>query len=276
MTGYAETIKALKNGAERHPEVADLIGLHCALLEIQKAAPVPAPPATLTAAEAQSRLERGEPLLSPLEVDADPATLSELCARIGFTIAEHKRKQVRALARIHAWLYERRDRIGALAAEHLRSGVPSSGNGAGIDAGLLAFIFNSALRPFLRAQAQAVAPLLKRARWYRGYCPICGGEPDMAALEKSGGRRRLICSRCDSEWAFRRLGCPFCGNKEPADLAYHPSNDQVYRLAICERCHRYLKTIDLRQATGEHPLAAERVFTARMDVEAGKAGYRGA
>ncbi|MCJ7831514.1 MAG: formate dehydrogenase accessory protein FdhE, partial [Dehalococcoidia bacterium] len=101
------------------------------------------------------------------------------------------------------------------------------------------------------------------------------GEPDMAALGKGSGRRRLLCSRCDSEWTFRRLGCPFCGNDEPGQLAHYPSDDHIYRLSVCERCRRYLKTIDLRAAAAEHPLAAERILSAGMDVAAERAGYRG-
>jgi FdhE protein len=275
MISYADIVQALKDGEERHPELADLIGMYCSLLEIQDEANLPTRQPTLAPVEAQGRLERGEPLVSPDEVEADPAVLAELCARIGFAIAERKRERVNELARIHAWFYERRERIGALAAEYLRSGHLSSGNGPGIDAGMLTFVFNASLRPFLRAQAQALAPLVEKAVWYRGYCPICGGEPDMAALEKAGGQKRLICSRCDTEWAFRRLGCPYCGNEEAAQLAYFPSDDQVYRLNVCERCNRYLKTIDLRMAAAEHPLPAERILTAGMDVAAEKAGYRG-
>jgi len=96
----------------------------------------------------------------------------------------------------------------------------------------------------------------------------------MASLAKQSGQRKLLCSRCDTEWVYKRLGCPFCGNDEPKELAFFPSDDNVYRLAVCERCHRYLKTIDLRETATERPLAAERVLTAGMDVTAQSTGYR--
>jgi FdhE protein len=275
MIDYSEITKALKQGAERHPELADTIDLYCTLLEIEGRAQVPPHQPALSKSEAQARLGEGRPLVSPEELDADPQTLGDLCAEIGFTIAKHKRERVKTLAQIHAWLYERREGIRALAVEYLRQGQIAEGDGAALDRGLLAFIFSRALRPFLRAQAQALAPWVDDGTWYRGYCPICGGEPDMAALEREAGRRRLLCSRCDNEWTFRRLGCPFCGNEEPQQLGYYPSDDQVYRLSVCERCHRYLKTIDLREAAGEHPLAGERVLTVGMDAAAEKAGYRG-
>src|SRR4030043_218076 len=89
--------------------------------------------------------------------------------------------------------------------------------------------------------ARDLAPLVDDAGWYRGYCPVCGGEPDMAALGKGSGRRRLLCSRCDSEWTFRRLGCPFCGDEEAGKQVHYPSDDHVYRLSVCEDCRRYVK-----------------------------------
>jgi len=275
MISYSEIAKALEQGAEEHPELADTIKLYCALLDIQDRAQVPPHQPALTAVEARARLEQGHPLMSPDELDADAASLAELCARIGFTIAEHKRERVKSLAQIHAWLYERRAQIGTLAIEYLRSGRAPTGATVGMDRGLLTFVLNSGLRPFLRAQAEALAPLVDDASWYRGHCPICGGEPDMAALGKGNGRRRLLCSRCDSEWTFRRLGCPFCGNDEAGQLAHYPSDDNVYRLSVCERCHRYLKTVDLRGAAGERPLAAERILTTGMDAAAESMSYRG-
>ena len=275
MIDYRDIAEALGQGVEKHPELGDTIRLYCALLEIQDRAQVPPHQPALTSAEAHARLEQGLPLMSPDELDADPTSLAELCARIGFTIAEHKREHVKALAQIHAWLYERRHQIRTLAVEYLRSGGVSISAAAGINRGLLVFVLSSGLRPFLRAQAEALAPLVDDASWYRGYCPFCGGEPDMAALGKGNGRRRLLCSRCDSEWTFRRLGCPFCGTEEAGQLPYYPSDDKVYRLGVCEGCRRYLKTIDLREVAGEHPLAAERILTAGMDQTAEKMGYRG-
>ncbi len=159
--------------------------------------------------------------------------------------------------------------------EYLREGRVSKGEEAGLEGPLLSFIFTHSLRPLLRAQAAALSGHVNDSQWYRGRCPICGGEPDIAALERGSGQRRLLCSRCDSEWAYLRIACPFCGNEDPSQLAYYPSDDKVYRLSVCERCHRYLKTVDLRETAGEKLLPAERILTVGMDVAAEKAGYRG-
>ena len=273
MISYAEIAEALRQGGRKHPELADTIDLYCALLEIQQEAQVPPRRLTLTAAEARARLDQGEPLMAPDEVEADSAALTELCFRIAFAIAERRRDRVNVLARIHAWLDEKQREAGALAADYLRKGhLPAVDRH--IDPGLLTFVFSTSLRPFLRARAEDLAPFVDDSAWYRRHCPICGGQPDMAALEKDSGRRRLLCSRCDNEWTFRRLGCAFCPNEDPAKLAYYPTDDDVYRLTVCEQCRRYLKTIDLREAAGERYLAAERILTVSLDAAAEEAGYR--
>jgi formate dehydrogenase maturation protein FdhE len=273
MTGYTEIIESLQKGAEGHPELAETAGLYCRLLEIEAQADIPAPTRVPGSDEARALLQQGKPLLNLDEIEIDSGKLTELAMQIAFAIAEQRRERVRELADIHAWLHRRRDRMRSLAIAYLRgNGIPDSNSG--IDGGLLAFVVHSALRPFLRAYADALGRFVDAGAWYRGYCPICGGEPDMAALEKSGGRRRLLCSRCDAEWSYRRLGCPFCGNDDPKDLAFFPSDDKVYRLAVCECCHRYIKTVDLRETPTERPLAAARVLTAGMDVAAQGTGYQ--
>jgi len=274
MISYAEIAEALKQGGKRYPELADTIELYCALLEIQEQAHVPSRRLTLTAAGARARLEQGDPLMAPDELEADSAALTELCFRIACAVGERNQDRESVLARIQAWLYSRQREAGVLAADYLRNGhLPAVDQD--VDPGLLAFVFSTGLRPFLRARAEDLSPFVDDGAWYRGHCPICGGEPDMAALEKDSGRRRLLCSRCDNEWTFRRLGCPFCANEDPAQLAFYPTDDNIYRLTVCEQCRRYLKTIDLREVAGERYLAAERILTVSMDVGAEEAGYRG-
>jgi hypothetical protein len=127
--------------------------------------------------------------------------------------------------------------------------------------------------PFLRRYAAALAPLVNLETWYRPYCPVCGGEPDFAALDKPHGARRLLCSRCDFEWPFRRTSCPFCGNDKPEQYLYVPSEDGIYRLYLCDRCRRYLKVIDRRELVEERLLPVERILTLPMDQAARQEGY---
>jgi FdhE protein len=131
-----------------------------------------------------------------------------------------------------------------------------------------------ALMPYLAWAAERVLPHVDQERWKRGYCPVCGGAPDFAALDAETGARHLLCSRCNSQWRYRRLGCPFCDVADHARLVYYPSEDGVYRLYVCRECRRYLKTIDLRETARTVLLPVERVTTVAMDVTARQEGYR--
>jgi FdhE protein len=273
VVGYARILEELHSQADKRPELADFIQLHCELLQAQARGQFSPRGPALSDEEATERLRQGSSLLSPESLELDGQTLAALCDEIGSIAVGHRPDLKDTLASIRAWLEEKRGQIEALAVEYLREGRVREGEGAGLDGKLLAFIFNNALRPLLRAEAEALAPRVDDSAWYRSRCPICGGEPDMAALERESGRRRLLCSRCDSEWTFQRIGCPFCGNDNPVQLAYYPSDDRVYRLSVCEQCRRYLKTIDLRQIAGERLLPAERVLTVAMDMAALDAGY---
>ncbi len=104
--------------------------------------------------------------------------------------------------------------------------------------------------------------------WRRGYCPICGGKPNFAFLDKERGARWLLCSRCDAQWLFQH-----CGTQDQNALAYFSSDDGLYRLYVCEQCKSYVKAIGLRQTEAEILLPLERVLTADMDRQAQEKGY---
>lgn len=131
-----------------------------------------------------------------------------------------------------------------------------------------------ALKPYLEWAAEQVSSHVDQRRWRRGYCPVCGGAPDLATLDEESGARHLLCSRCDSQWDYRRLGCPFCNTTDHTKLAYYPSEDGVYRLYVCQECRHYLKTIDLRETARAIVLPAERIITVAMDMAAQQRGYR--
>jgi formate dehydrogenase maturation protein FdhE len=176
---YEQVGQRLRQEAARRPELASIIELYCALLEAQGQAQVE-PGVALDAAEAAARLEQGLPLLSPEALAGDGPALADLCERIASIVADHQPELNDAVAAVRGWLNRERERLGALAVEYLREG--RIGEGEDEDVGLLAFIFDSALRPFLRARAQALAPLVKEGAWYRGSCPVCGGEADRLSV----------------------------------------------------------------------------------------------
>lgn len=138
---------------------------------------------------------------------------------------------------------------------------------------LLSTIFASAVKPFLAREAVALKPVLDMDNWRRGYCPICGGNPDLSYLTRENGARRLVCSRCDTEWLFQRLECPYCENYDQNKLSFFTDGSGTYRLYVCDQCKRYIKSVDLRQCKEETLLPLERLTTIDLDRQAQEKGY---
>jgi FdhE protein len=135
-----------------------------------------------------------------------------------------------------------------------------------------ALIAGLALVPYLQRACSAILPHIPQNAWQRPYCPVCGGKPSFAELGKESGTRRLLCSRCSAEWMYGRLGCAFCEGTEKH--MYYQSMDELYRLYVCDRCNRYLKTIDRRQTDRDVHLPVECIVTVPMDIAAQQKGYR--
>jgi FdhE protein len=139
---------------------------------------------------------------------------------------------------------------------------------------LLHAIIDATLKPFLVSHSKVLLSLVDQERWRRNYCPICGGRPDFAFLDRETGARWLLCSRCDTEWLFQRLQCPYCDTQNQDDLAYFTDDEGIYRLYVCEHCKKYIKAIDLRNTKAEVLLPLERLFTLDMDRQAQEKGYQ--
>jgi FdhE protein len=110
--------------------------------------------------------------------------------------------------------------------------------------GLLRLLGWTALRPLLAATIEEAAPLRTEERWGHEHCPTCGAVPALAVLAGDGASRTraLACGPCGTRWAYRRLGCPFCDNADPARLGVLEVEGTALRLDVCGACGGYLKT----------------------------------
>ncbi len=142
-----------------------------------------------------------------------------------------------------------------------------------VNQALLKNLIHASFKPFLVSYSTALLNLVNQESWRRSYCPICGGSPDFAFLDTERGARWLVCSRCDTEWLFQRLQCPYCDTTDQNTLSYFTDNEGLYRLYVCEKCKCYLKTIDLRQAKSEIMVPLERLLALDLDRQAQENGY---
>jgi FdhE protein len=206
-------------------------------------------------------------------LELDWVAFSELYEKVCRVAAQHRPDLASDFGRLRTLLKDNPESLRAVLEGYLENGRLESREEED-ETELLEFVLNHAMRPFLQAYADALGPLLKQELWQLGRCPICGGEPDLAFLDEESGARHLVCSRCDSQWVFPRVKCPFCNTSEPSDLSYFPSEDEKHRLYVCGNCKRYLKTIDLRKRRSHVLLLVERVTTVALDILARQEGYR--
>jgi len=107
-------------------------------------------------------------------------------------------------------------------------------------------------------------------------CPYCDSRPQLAVLrpEGDGGKRMLLCSLCQSEWDFRRILCPVCGETNHEKLPrYTADGIPAVRVESCDTCRSYLKSIDTTVDGLAVPVVDE-IATAPLDLWAAEHDYR--
>ncbi len=106
-------------------------------------------------------------------------------------------------------------------------------------------------------------------------CPVCGELPVAAVLrpEGEGGKRSLVCSFCFTEWSFRRLLCPKCGEEDQQKLPVYGAEPFPHvRIEACETCRTYLKRIDMTQ-NGLAVPEVDELATVPLDLWAAEHDY---
>ena len=109
--------------------------------------------------------------------------------------------------------------ILAQAREIFNSRVPLVGAGQSTD--VIRTVSGLVLFPFVQLACERIMPRITQDAWHRGHCPVCGGAPSFAVIHAEPGFRTLLCSRCNAEWRFRRMGCPFLPGEGSPDLLSH-------------------------------------------------------
>ena len=145
----------------------------------------------------------------------------------------------------------------------------------GLDPEILLFLFLASWKPFLKSQAVALqqTPGFEWTSWDKGFCPVCGGPPLLAYLDQ-GGKRWGACSLCEFTWNLPRFLCPACENSDPQRRRYFfTEQERGFRVEICEACHHYLKTLDLREVGWEPLPALDDLLTTHLDLWARDKGY---
>jgi FdhE protein len=234
-------------------------------------------PKTAINAHLQINGKDGVPLFSRKDLPLDFVAASLLLNRFFSHLSETKRKDRSGLAkalkesekdlkwnhRLFAAILNQDEDVSAIMADQV-----------GLDPLTLLFLGKTALRPSLETLRRLMEEIIDEKPWDHGYCPLCGSPPDMARFTKAG-KRSIHCELCGQEWAFTRIGCPFCDNRDPEDLGYFEAEgEEGLRVYYCNVCHKYLKTIDSRVFEEVAPLELESLATLHLDLVANRNGYK--
>ena len=148
------------------------------------------------------------------------------------------------------------------------------GNRLDVPPSILTTLLYHAARPSILVAAEQMQTYLKETgQWNKGYCPLCGHTPILALFDDDG-KKSLNCGFCWHEWPLPRLFCPFCETTDANLLRYfYSKNEQEYRVDVCDKCNKYIKTVDTRKTSRLIYPALEAVATAHLDMKAQELGH---
>ena len=267
-------LEALKT---RYPELAPAVDMHLELLGLERRilARVGQPWIELTAELVTLHDAEGRALVRFEDVPLELTDLRLLVRRTIDVLRRYGALDEAGGARL--------DRLGrdatllaAVGRWHLAAAEPTSPAPPGAPAtdDALDQVLTLAMRPYLSRCASAVQTSPHLALWSHPRCPACGGEPELAVITPAA-ERHLVCGRCQLQWRFDALTCPFCGNRDRSRITSFATPDGRYRVAACEQCRRYLKAYDGRRAPRGVMPVVDAVAMLPLDAAAQQKGYTG-
>ena len=248
-TAWQQRIRRAEHLAAQHPYAAEILGFYIHLARFQEGL--------------YRRLERASGNRAVSLFDPD---LSELLASFPAFLTLLREKAPARLAQV---------------AQALRSSDPDSWHDlftecwTNIDAPtdpaeFLVLAFFQPYAEFARAQAH-----LQLEGYTSLLCPFCNRKPVSGILRQQGdgGRRSLLCGVCLTEWEFRRVICPGCGQEDHAKLpVYTAAELPCIRVECCDACQTYIKCIDLTKNGLADPLVDE-LASVPLNLWAQEHGY---
>jgi len=270
--------KVVETVINNNPAYADMLGFYGRLFEAQEESKKnlhiepPQIPEEVRAVKAREKF----PLIEIKDFIYDKAESNNLFVTLGRLAAQANPKLADSAAIILAAVDTKLDPSGLFDAflngnEALFENIAAEYK---VEKRVLGFITYHSLKPSLSTGAEQLAAYLSTNEpWLKGYCPICGSAPILSTLEGEG-TRRLVCSFCWHLWPVKRVCCPFCENSDNKELHYLFSEEEKnLRVDLCNKCRKYLKTIDTRQADRLIYPPLEQIASLHLDIKAQEEGF---
>ncbi|MGA1863507.1 MAG: formate dehydrogenase accessory protein FdhE [bacterium] len=230
------------------------------------------------------KLKEGFPLLKKSEIAIPFDQFKDVFKKISITVAEKRKPLQSKILEILKKVENKELDIRKLALSTLKGdeGARGEPNQKEKNGDIVGFLIRNSLKPFGNAYGNALNSYLpsEESIWSQSYCPICGSYPFLAYIEGEEGRRNLICSWCDTSWAYPRIKCPYCHNTDQKDLNYFSLDEEEIkeekdRVCVCEKCGKYIKTLNARKREGKKPadFQLDDLATIHLDLLAEREGY---
>ena len=235
-----------------------------------------------------AKLKEGIPLLDKKDFQVDVSSAPQLFKEICEVVKSEDETLSDGIARIEDALEK-----GALVLEEIfqsvltdESAISELAEKLSLDKDIVLLLATASIRPSLEATASQMKDALEDALWSGLCCPVCGSKQAISELRTlkqngvegattEGAERILHCSFSGSEWHTKRLGCTFCGNTDAVSLRYlYSESEDGYRIDVCEKCKRYIKTVDCRKISHKFIPTVEDIATLHLDVVAQEEGYK--
>jgi FdhE protein len=239
--------QALFSGTLDMEDMDDVLALYRDLFELTEKAPLLARDhKELSSDEVQMRLGEGFTLIDPEDLLPGPEATVAMVNDVVQVLARHS-EDTDALMKDMVNLTAEPARLTDLARIFLAEGEEAlrkeliSIEGANPEV-VMFVLFNALKAHFLEAAGRCEG--LDTSAWDQGCCPVCGGDPAVGYVMGEGGKRFLICFRCESHWRFKRLTCPYCNHESPKGSGFLYSEDSDYMTlsaGVCNECHTYIK-----------------------------------
>jgi FdhE protein len=268
-TLWQQRIRRAEHLAAQHPFAAEILGFYIHVARFQEGLYQRLERATKSSAGVPPAVESAS-RPTPGQQDAgatDPLNLPETLANFPAFLAVVEQSGPPLLAQVARGL---RSAPASAFSDLLNASWFSPGAPPSDPEQFLALTFLQPYAEFARSQAR-----LQLDGYTHPLCPFCNRKPVLAILrpQGDGGRRSLLCGVCLTEWDFRRIVCPGCGQEDHAKLPVYTAEAFPYiRVECCDACKTYIKSIDLTKNGLAEPLVDE-LASVPLDLWAQEHGY---
>ncbi len=134
------------------------------------------------------------------------------------------------------------------------------------------------LMAVLAHEATLLGRHVDQGAWQRGYCPVCGGGPDVGLLatEPQAGTLWLHCGQCSALWSFPGMRCPACDCVDPTRLEVLRAEDDTAAAhegaPCCRDCRTYYPAVKLAELAGRINLEMLPIGLLHLDLLAQERG----